>query len=881
MSRKVRLLSAISVVALVLASCGGGDSSSRTKNSARCYATQEEKDAAVKAAQDAFDAAMGGAPTDDSIAPTDSTVVTDSTVEPEESDVTEPTVSEDPQASGGGYRRPAVRAASSGDSTVPPAGDGGSEGEGEGDGTLTPEQQQAQIDLEAAESQQLCDEGSESADEVTCTATATLEGISDDCADGDVRIFNSGDWQLVVTAEDGTETVLAEGAWDVAALTADNPIIIPISYGGNSVEGETSTDGCTAIFTSTGVSWDCPNGELFNVAIEDMSNPGVYPLAGCSSSGSHAVADGQTFWFNFYLVNGEQTFFDGWNNEREQNVPISFEVPEDTEGVCSEISEEVDWDALPFSGQSVEQVIRYSFTVPEDFGGPVYTKFESTEDFDVDIDDESDFESDPCDEVCPPYIGYSMWDLAPGEYFFEIDDNSDVVTWVSNIEIVASPLDFPTLPYSYNSDGLPTTYAFTVAETQTVTFTATAGQTCLPSEDNELANGFLDPELDLFGNGVDEGDDNSGRGAGNCSASLLQVELDPGTYSVRVEDDDREGGSITLGSSIELKELSITWDLVSVSASPDTTFEIVVPAGGAWFWANTVTNQTRTRTYVIRANEKDEKISDEGCGNPDGDLETNDWSCMQSYLALLDADGEEVVSDEDSGQQTTRSASNGIRTRVDTNYGASQFSIYLEEGVYTLALMDCCGPWEAEEPSTDVYEVKFGFGSVVASEIPKVDVVANENPTIPASVKLAQLPDAQLSVEGSVSTSISDGVNTMLCDASCIDAMFASAGVSDGTITINAGADSVTISKGENRVKIPIGKNAEAITATVVSKDGSQVVNLSSKIAQIPANIQASFESKSSSGDGSGFNMLYLLLLIPVLGAIFVVVRRKQASVSL
>jgi len=254
---------------------------------------------------------------------------------------------------------------------------------------------------------------------------------------------------------------------------------------------------------------------------------------------------------------------------------------------------------------------------------------------------------------------------------------------------------------------------------------------------------------------------------------------------------------------------------------------------------------------------------------------------MQSYLALLDADGEEVISDEDSGQQTTRSASNGIRTRVDTNYGASQFSVYLEEGVYTLALMDCCGPWEAEEPSTDVYEVKFGFGSVVASEIPKVDVVANENPTIPASVKLAQLPDAQLSVEGSVSTSISDGVNTMLCDASCIDAMFASAGVSDGTITINAGADSVSISKGENRVKIPIGKNAEAITATVVSEDGSQVVNLSSKIAQIPANIQASFESKSSSGDGSGFNVLYLLLLIPVLGAIFVVVRRKQASVSL
>jgi hypothetical protein len=893
MSRKVRLLSAISAAALLLASCGGGESSSRTRNSALCYVDQAAKDEAVQAARDAFDAAMGGESSGDVVDETPTSVVEE----------TQPSLE---GASGGGYLRPAVRTSSGGDTstTVEASSDGDTsttvEASSDGDTSttveassdggeviLTPEQQQAQMELEAAEAQPLCEADAGSASEVTCTATATLDGVSDDCVDGDVRTVNSGEWTLVNTAEDGTETVLAQGTWDVSALSADNPITIPIAYGGTSGEGETSTDGCTATLTSTGISWDCPNGELFTVAIEDMSNPGVYPLVECSSSGSLTVADGQQFWFNFHLVNGEQTFFEGWNNEREQNVPISFEVPEDTAGVCSEEAEMdfAGWDSLPLSGQSVEQVTRYSFTVPEDFGGPVYAKFESSDHFDVDIDEMSDFEDYSCWNECPPFIGYSMWDLAPGEYFIEIEDNSDVVTWMSNIEIVANQLEFPTLPYSYTSDGSRTAYALRIAETQTVTLTATAGQTCLPSEDDYSENGFVDPELDLFGNGVYEDDDNSGRGAGNCSASYLEIELEPGTYTVDVVDDDREGGSITLGSSVELFEMSsITWDLESATASPDTTFEIVVPAGGAWFWANTVINGTRTWVYDVTDPESSVLLSEEGCGNPDGDIETgDDWACMDSYLVLLDSNDEEVFSDDDGGEQYSQSTSNGIRTESISNFYASQFSIYLEEGVYTLAVMDCCGPWSADVPSTDTYEVKFGFGSVVAAEIPKVEVVADENPNIPASVEQVKLPDAQLSVDGSVSTSLSDGVNTMVCDTSCIDAMFASAGIADGTITISAGGDSVTMRKGQKKAMIPIGVNAQAITATVVSDDGSQVVNLSSKIAQIPASVQASIESKTgSSSSESGPNLLMLIVLglgvLVIAGAGTTLVRRRKAN---
>jgi LPXTG-motif cell wall-anchored protein len=886
MSRKVRLLSAISAVALLLASCGGGDSSGRTKNSALCYDSQEAKVAAVELALAAFNAAMGGGAPGDSISDTTVPETEDSVVETEDSVVDEApsdtVLMESSPADGGGYRRPAVRAASSGDTTVPPAGDGGG-------AVLTPEQQQAQMDLEAAEAQPLCEaEGAESASEVICTATATIDSsVSDDCADGDVRLNWGGSWTLVNTAEDGTETVLTQGTWAVEALSADNPIIIPISYsvsyGG---EEENSADGCTATFTSTGVSWDCPNGELFNAAIEDMSNPGVYPLVECSASGSFTVADGQQFWFNFYLVNGDQTFFDGWNTDREQNVQIGFNVPEDTEGVCAGIeSEEIDWESLPFSGQADVQITRYSFTVPEEFDGPVLARFESTDDFDVDIDDVQDFESYPCDSECPPYVGYSMWDLAPGEYFIEIEDNSEAVNWVSNVEIVADPFEFPKLPFSYTSDGSKTTYILTLTETETVTLTATAGQTCMSSEDGVEGNGFVDPELDLVGsNGVDESDDDSGRGAGNCSASLIEIELEPGTYTVMVEDDDQEGGSITLGSSVELTEFkSITWDLVSTSASPDTTFEIVVPAGGAWFKANTVINGTRTWVEDLTDPDNWVRLSEEGCGNPDGDVETEDWACMDSYLVLLDSNDEEVISDDDGGMQWSESTSNGIRTTVITNFYASEFSLFLEEGVYTLAVMDCCGPWRGDEPSTHTYEVNFGLGSVVAAEIPKVEVVADENPTIPASVEQVKLPDAQLSVDGSVSTAISDGVNTMVCDTSCIDAMFTSAGIADGTITISAGGDSVTMRKGQKKAMIPIGSNADAINATVVSADGSQTVSLSSNISQIPASVQSAFESKTTSGStGSGSSMNWLLIaalgLIVIAGAGVAVSRKKKSA---
>ena len=890
MSRKVRFLSAITAGVLLLASCGGGDSSSRTKNSALCYETQEIKDAAVKTAQERLEAAMSGASSgdDNDETPTSTIEETPTTIlQSTSTTISQKTSTSLEGASGGGYRRPAVRATSSGDTTVPPAGGGDA---------LTPEQQQAQMELEAAEAQPVCEaDGAESASEVTCTATATIDSsVSDDCADGDVRLDWGGSWTLVNTAEDGTETVLTRGTWAVEALSAENPIIIPISYGGSGSGGEdNSADDCTAIFTSTGVSWDCPNGQLFNAAIEDMSNQGVYPTVECSASGSFTVAENQQFWFNFSLGG---TFFDGYNNQQEQNVAIEFTVPEDTEGVCpgsdsdgksdsdgESDSDEIDWESLPFSGESDIEVVRYSFTVPEDLGGPVLARFESTEYFYVEIDGADDFESYPCDSECPPYVGYSMWDLAPGEYFIEIDDNSETVNWVSNVEITASPQSFGDLPFSYTStsDGSRTEYLLGLQEAQTVTLFATAGQTCLRSEADEERNGFADPYLTLFGNGEEEFDDNSGHSAGNCSASFIEIELDDGTYTIYV-DDEGEGGSITLSSNVELQRLAdLEWNYENQDVVNESAVEFVVPAGGAWFRANTYTNQSES--YTLRNYNFSEWVDSGGCANPDGDFSTDDRNCNWTGLELFFEEGGSIEGTW--AESLTYSDDGELQLLTYVNSGGSKIEIFLPAGIYQLAA------WGRTQDGTEAnFRLEYGFGSSIEVKEKLIDVPplsANpstvELPVRSANPSTVELPVSSLDQGSQIAIAVSASVEEFVCDSVCIDTLFANAGLTDGSISISAGADAVTIQKGQNRAVIPVGKGADRISARGISADGVTVVNLGSKIAQLPPDVLAAIESKTATGTpGGGSSINWLLVaaigFIVVAGVALAVLRKKKLA---
>ena len=855
MSRKVRFLSAISAAALLLASCGGGETSSRTKNSALCYATQEEKDAAVQAARDAFDAAMG-APAGDVVDETPT-----STIEETPTTISDDTSTTLEEASGGGYRRPAVRAASGGDTTVPPVAEGES---------LTPEQQQAQMDLEAAESQPLCD-SNETSSEVSCEITLVLGGENTSTCPEVAINFTSTvstdafEWEAVVG-----ELVVASGTWNAEA---ESTKVVAFTYtplqeeSSDTTVANESDSPCTATFNPTGISWNCSDGSLFNAAIEDMSNPGVYPLVECSASGSFTVADGQQFWFNFSLGS---TFFDGWNTDREQNVQIAFTVPEDTEGVCAGIeSEEIDWESLPFSGQADVQAGRYSFTVPEEFDGPVLARFESTDDFDVDIDYVQDFESYPCDSECPPYVGYSMWDLAPGEYFIDIADNSETVNWVSNVEFNASPQSFGDLPFTYTSDGSMTKYSLTVEETQTVTLFATAGQTCLPSEDSPDGNGFVDPELNIIGpNGLDESDDDSGRGVGNCSASLIEIELEPGTYLVSVEDDDREGGSITLLSSNELRLGEFEWNLNNQDVVNEFAVEFVVPEGGAWFKAKAFTNQLETYTWTSR--DGGELVTSGGCDNPDGDNSTPDSICTVTSLELIFEDGRSIGGD--IAEYTEWSQVGELWLETYVNSWGSEIEIFLSDGTYQLVARGT-----GEKDMDRNFKLEYGFGSIAEVNVKPIDVP----PASPDSAS-ANLPTASLVQDSRVSTSVSAAVEEFVCDSVCIDALFVNAGLNNGSISINAGAETVTIQRGQKRVVVPVGKGADSISAQGISADGATVVNLSSKIVELPESVQSSMESKTTSGVSEGSSNLVVLVVLGLAvlilaGAAATLFRRRQS----
>jgi hypothetical protein len=874
MSRRFRFVGALSITALVLASCGGGgDSSGRTKNSALCYATQEEKDAAVQAARDAFDAAMTGVPTEDAPEETPTSVEEETPTTVEEV----VTIPDDPQAFGGGYRRPAVRIGSGGDTSTT-VEEQSVEGEGE---ALTPEQQQAQMDLEAAESQPLCESDSETT-EISCTATATLEGVSDDCTDGDVRVedSNGGEWVLVNVAEDGTETVLAQGTYDVTSVGIDTPVIIPITYTLPGANGsESSSDRCTATFTSTGVSWNCPNGELFNAAIEDMSNQGVFPTVECAASGSFTVAENQQFWFNFSLGG---TFYDGYNNNQEQNVAIEFDVPEDVDGICSEYGFEVDdLSALEFSGSSDPQIVNYSFTVPEGLETPVLVRFESESEFDVDIDNESDFEVGPecVDEECLTRVGVSVWDLSPGEYVFEIEDNENVVSWSSNVEISASPVTLPELPFTYETDGTETKFSFKLEEPQVVVLSATAGQTCAANEDDREDNGFADPEIMVEIPGVDSiDDDNSGRGVGNCSASLLDIELDAGTYFVTVEDDDEEGFAVFLNSSVELQQFSIQWSLSETSVSGQEGFEFVVPEGGAFFRAESFTNQLETYTFASDpyASDNPGPIDSAGCANPDGDFGTEDVNCVETEIAIVQEETE-VEYARGNSEYDEVSQLNGQWILSWINSFGSEIEIFLQPGTYTLYAIG----WVQDEPVGE-FTLRYGLG--VLGDSQEEVVIETKNVDVPQNTvgqNTVNLPVNSLTQESRMSTAISSTVEEFVCDAACIDAMFIQAGIEDGTILVSAGGDSVTLRKGQKNVVIPVGKHAGEISAVATSADGSTVVQLGSEITELPAEVKASIDSKTvtgSQGDSGSSNLPYLIGLIALLISVGVVIRRKKAT---
>jgi hypothetical protein len=730
----------------------------------------------------------------------------------------------------------------------------------------------------------VCSDSSEDASadpvQVTCAATVTVEGVTDDCDPGDVLISDQGVWVL----NDVNNAELASGEVDISALSADNPIVVPISYEiASADEGDEESDEesdevtCSVTFSATNAIFECAKqiDALVNVTYNDGSSTQSFTGTGNTQFGISSGATG----YSVYAcpVGGlEELENCYWNFDYsfqwEGNpVKIEFTVPTSLDDANLD-SDADDADMTFTSTLNIELTRSVIVEVVE--GGVVphliftngctgWFQFQLIDT--ANPWDEGDWlgSGDLANSDCG--IDLTL-DRAPGTYELRIAySESETLSVLSNLEwerIDYADFKLPSLSFNYELPSSRTAdYAFTIAELTVVSFTASAGETCSRDERGDEGNGFADPELDLHNVESDGNwdwityDDDSGHGPGNCSASWLQVELEPGDYVLEAQDADREGGIVTVNSSVELSLLPSNAPQTFSNITAPKSYTITVPAGGKNFVA--IADSGNSNAVCVEQDEQNEE----------------DWVLpfVDPYLVLVN-------------NQTGSHFRNG-NGGEDEGFAclSSYLDEFLVEGTYTL-YASTYAIARNNPDETGLAGLNYSFGM---SDWAMEDAVVAADP-IPDSVPApAGLPVDNIKVGSSAdapSVVIASNVESMECDQTCIETLFATAGIADGTLTINAGAESVVIKKGQKKAVVPVGKNAQNISVQAKSTSG-ETVNLSSGITVLPAEVTAQIEAatndESGGSSGSSSKLPYVLvLLVALLGAAAVLNERRKKSVT-
>jgi len=286
----------------------------------------------------------------------------------------------------------------------------------------------------------------------------------------------------------------------------------------------------------------------------------------------------------------------------------------------------------------------------------------------------------------------------------------------------------------------------------------------------------------------------------------------------------------------------------TLNVSAVQSFDIVVPAGGLMFRA-------------------------EGNSWQSEDCEDN---CVDPVLILVDENNETVALSDDDG----RSADNAYASLIER---------FLPEGNYRI-IATTYEIWDdgCEDCPTD-YELRYGFASKSSASTPEVVLEPTTNNEMPPNLPAPEsLPVSGLKLDGSGTSSaaIAEGVSTMVCNSTCIDTLFTNAGITDGTIDITVGDNTVTVKKGQKKAVIPVGDRAKEITAVVKSADGTQQVELTDGLKVISSEVQQALDSKTTTGvintsSGSSSKLPYVLvLLVALLGIGAVLNERRKKSVT-
>ena len=836
----VRAISAICVTALVLAACGGSDSSSNRNgrlNSALCFDTQEQKDAAIEEAKKKLDEA------------------------------TTPTLEEASPSNNGGRANLAfigqqswwVRSASGGSTTTTtqPA-------------TTTSTSTSTPSTVASSTSSTVASSTSSTVASSTSSTVASSTESTDVPTETSIPLV--GEVQLQQLRDD-------------LAAVMEAPLCDSTDSSDTTVDPESSPVTCTANVTSDGASFDCARelSVIFYYVSEGGNGAGhLYghqntvfgPIENVSEISLTVYAGGVTA-FDQFVDPGTYEF----------EVPIVEESPE------TEFGDEGEGEFDGFSGTINPRVGEnfVSFTIPEDYSldflylGLDYDCVSQTVEAELSLQGVAiapDLSVDEEEGEC--FIDFRITDpeyLIPGETYDVVirSETDEQLGWSGSVELQGvgvslgeEPLDEPYFSGVFDPITGEDTVSFTIpnnysANYFTLEFYAECDNQSIAAaviyEGESLI--FTDmAEYQVLGDGLCgvwlNTDDATGIPLGETFEVVIRTETDrriswSGTVALEGDGVTRDDETVSEGDQ------GLVWEeLFSGEIDAEHYMTLEIPEGG---------RQVDVRAITTRFKYQEDYVD--------------------PYLEIFDVTGNVVAEDNDGGE--------------DYGYGdySSRLNVFLEEGTYTL-LATTYDLWDGFDGWPTTYDLKLLFGSLPvptdqvapSGDLPEDQPVPVKVLDAPPSNLEEPKPEFALPVNEIINRDKSSnesnpvipaGVTEVVCDSGCLLALREAAGASEGVVTIQIGGEVIEIEPGVRNAIIPVRPSAKEILVTVTPNDGGEPVVLSTEVLVISprtfpvkmAEGAKSVTNSASSNGGIPTNLIVVLTVLALAIAIGLIRRQK------
>ncbi len=228
---------------------------------------------------------------------------------------------------------------------------------------------------------------------------------------------------------------------------------------------------------------------------------------------------------------------------------------------------------------------------------------------------------------------------------------------------------------------------------------------------------------------------------------------------------------------------------------------------------------------------------------------------------------------------------------------SSRLNVFLEEGTYTV-LATTYDFWVEEWPTTYDLELRVGSVPVPTDQVaPSGDLPEDQPVSVkvldapPSNLEqpgpMFALPVNEVINQDKSSNEpnpvIPAGVTEVVCDSGCLLALREAAGASEGVVTIQIGGEVIEIEPGVRNAIIPVRPSAKEILVTVAPNDGGEPVVLSTEVLVISprtfpvkmAEGAKSVTNSASSNGGIPTNLIVVLTVLALAIAIGLIRRQK------